>query len=201
MDRELHNLFGRERISGRLIDELIGMARGLVADGELSDAEINMLERWLAVNVGLAESPIIATLYRRVEDLLRDGHVSEDERRELFDTLTSFVGVPQEAGELLPPTCLPLCNPKPQIEFSGKQFCFTGTFAYGSRGTCEALVQRLGGASGSLTRKTNYLVIGSYVTEAWKHSSFGLKIIKGMEMRDNGVPIAIIDEKHWSSLL
>ena len=58
-----------------------------------------------------------------------------------------------------------------------------------------------GGSSGSLTKATDVLVIGMYATESWKHSSFGTKIIKAVDMREDGVPIAIVCEDHWAGHL
>ncbi|MBM3947584.1 MAG: NAD-dependent DNA ligase LigA, partial [SAR202 cluster bacterium] len=63
-------------------------------------------------------------------------------------------GVRTDAGEAAPPSeGLPL---------SGKTFCFTGTLAAMSRTQAEETVKALGGtATGSVTRKTHYLVTGA----------------------------------------
>jgi hypothetical protein len=45
------------------------------------------------------------------------------------------------------------------------------------------------------------LVVGLYATESWKHSSFGTKIIKAVDMREAGAPIAIVSEAHWATHL
>lgn len=44
MDEQFYNRVGGERISGRQIDELIGIARGLTADGMLNQAEIELFK-------------------------------------------------------------------------------------------------------------------------------------------------------------
>jgi len=49
-----------------------------------------------------------------------------------------------------------------------------------------------------VTKKLNYLVLGSYVTDSWAHETFGRKIEKAMDYRDSGVPLAIITEEHWA---
>ncbi|WP_246675572.1 hypothetical protein [Mesorhizobium sp. B2-6-4] len=89
-DNKFYNRVGGERISSRQIDELIGLARGLAADGTINKAEIEFLQKWLAANGEISNQPIIRTLYRRVNDILSDGAVDADEHAELLDTLDSF---------------------------------------------------------------------------------------------------------------
>ena len=200
-DEELYNCFGHERISARQIDELIGIARGLCADNVLNNSEVEFLEKWLAANVGITGHPVVATLYRRIGDILADGVVDQDERLELFGTLNAFSDTTFELGEVMKPGTLPLCSPPPALSFAGKSYCFTGTFSFGGRRQCHQAVEERGATAGNLTRKTDYLIIGAYATDSWKHSSFGHKIEKACEMRDTGVPIAIVSEDHWVRFL
>lgn len=196
-DKRLLNSYGRKRITSRQIDELSGLARGLCADGVLNQLEVEFLEKWLAANSEITGNPLIDTLYSRVADVLADGIVDESERQELLRTLEDFSGNHFELGEALKSTSLPLCNPAPPLSFPGRAYCFTGTFSYGRRPVCETAVLERGGSCGSLTRKTDVLVIGVYATESWKHSSFGHKVLKAAEMRDAGVPLCIVSEDHW----
>jgi NAD-dependent DNA ligase len=199
---ELYSVFGRDRISVRQVDELIGIARGLCADGMLNDAEVEFLQKWLVVNADVSKQPIVNRLYYRVHHIFSDGFVDEDERSELFETLNAFSDTSFELGEVLKPTTLPLCSPAPDIGFHGRQFCFTGTFNLGRRTECEKAVVERGGYAGSLTQDTNYLVIGAYITDSWLHSTCGTKIIKAVKMRDEkGVPISIVSEQHWVAYL
>lgn len=199
---ELYNRFGRERISHRQVDELIGLSRGLCADGVLNQAEVEFLEKWLAANLATTANPLVTTLYDRIRDILEDGVADEEECDDLFGSLNAFSDTSFETGELLKSTTLPLCSPPPHLEFPGVSYCFTGTFTYGKRRECQHAVVERGGTCGSLTQNTNYLVIGEYATESWKHSSFGHKIMKAVEMRDEkGLPISIIAEQHWVRFL
>lgn len=200
-DEELFNRFGNERISHRQIDELIGLARGLCADGVLNQMELEFLQKWLASNVGISDQPVVSTLYSRVNEILLDGLVDRDESAELLATLTTFSAGDYELGEALKATTLPICQPAPRLEFASQYYCFTGTFNFGGRRQCEEEVKSRGGECSSLTRRTNVLVIGVYATESWKHSTFGHKVMKACEMRDQGVPISIVTEEHWASFL
>jgi len=200
-EEQLHNTLGTDRITSRQIDELVGLARGIAADGIINQSEIEFLQKWLAANMAISDQPMIRRLYDRVNDILADGIVDVDEARDLLDTLDSFSNRDFELGEVMKSSSLPLCDPAPILTFLGRRYCFTGTFAFGQRGQCEAAVETRGGACGSLTQKTNVLVIGVYATESWKHSAFGTKIIKAVDMREDGIPIAIVSEQHWAKYL
>lgn len=198
-DNHLASL-GRPRIASRQIDELIGIARALTADDLITDAEVQMLKSWLAVNHDVTKEPLLRDVGRRVEEILADGRVDADECSDLLALLKGLCS-PSGDGELMQSASLPLNYPAPPLSFEGRRYCFTGTFHFGRRNACEAAVSELGASAGSLTQKTDYLVVGVYATESWKHSSFGAKILRAAEWRDKGISIAIVGEKHWTAEL
>jgi NAD-dependent DNA ligase len=201
MEDQLLNRLSDDRITSRQIDELIGLARGVAADGDLNVAEVEFLQKWLAANVAVSQQPLIQTLYQRINDVLADGVLDAGEKATLLDTLNSFSSRDFELGEVLKASTLPLCDPAPPLLFAGVTYCFTGTFIYGQRKDCEGAVVARGGVCGALTRKTQVLVIGAYATESWKHSSFGNKILQASAWRAEGRPIAIVSEQHWTEYL
>ena len=197
----LINQLGSDRITSRQIDELVGLARGIAADGDLNQAEVEFLQKWLAANTIVSDQPVIRTLYARINDVLADGVLDEEEKVMLLETLNSFSSRDFELGEVLKSSTLPLCDPAPALDFAGRTYCFTGTFIYGQRKHCEGAVLERGGQTGGLSRKTQVLVVGAYATESWKHSSFGNKILQASAWRDEGSPIAIVSEAHWTTHL
>lgn len=201
MDEALLNRLGDDRITARQIDELVGLARGVAADGDVSQAEVEFLQKWLAANVEVSHQPLIRTLYQRINDVLADGVVDDEEKSMLLETLNSFARRDFELGEVLKSSTLPLSDPAPDLSFEGCTYCFTGTFIYGQRKDCERAVSERGGFCGGLTQKTDVLVIGAYATDSWKHSSFGNKILKACAWRDEGRPISIVSEQHWTDYL
>lgn len=198
MDEALFVRFGSDRISSRQIDELIGLARGLVADGVINQSEVEFLQKWLVANGALSDQPVISTLYKRVTEILADNVVDQTEMSELLDALSRFASGDFELGETLKATSLPLNSPAPSLIFSGQTYCFTGTFNFGQRKHCEAAMIERGAMVGGLTKRTNFLVIGVYATDSWKHSAFGNKILQACELRDSSHPIAIVSEEHWA---
>ena len=45
------------------------------------------------------------------------------------------------------------------------------------------------------------LVVGSVGNEQWRHSTYGNKIMKAVELRDAVAPIAIVGESLWQRML
>jgi NAD-dependent DNA ligase len=201
MNDTLYLKFGKERISSRQIDELIGLSRGLLADGKLNQAEIEFLQKWLVANLEVSDQPVVRLLYTRINEILSDGVVDEAEHAELFDALASFSRGDFELGEMFKASTLPITIPAPEIRFLGQHFCFTGTFNFGQRKDCENAVMAKGATVGSISKKTNFLVIGAYATDSWKHSTFGKKISQACEYRSSGIPISIVTEDHWRKFI
>jgi NAD-dependent DNA ligase len=192
-----HLKYGKGRVVESSLSELIGLAHGLTADNKITQVEAEYLQKWLANRPVLADSPFLQGLYERVEDYLSDDYLDEEEASDLLSTLKGVTGGNFELGEAIKSSSLPLCNPRPVIAFEQKRFCFTGTFSFGNRKACEAASSKLGARCGSMTMKTDYLVVGIYATDSWLHSSAGHKILKAVDYRDRGVPISIISEPHW----
>ena len=198
-DKQLASL-GRPRIASRQIDELIGIARALTADELVTEPEVQMLKSWLAVSHGISHEPLLRDLARRIDEILADGRADPEECGDLLSLLKGLCS-PSSDGELMKSASLPLTVPAPQLAFPGRRYCFTGTFHFGQRKACEGAVAELGASAGSLTQKTDYLVVGVYATESWKHSAFGTKILRAAEWRDKGISIAIVGEEHWAAEL
>lgn len=190
-----------KRIEHRQMDELIGLAQGIVADGRVPQSEAEYLQGWLAKNLDITHNPVLETLYDRVEDMLCDNLLDQEESSELLKVLQDFSAGDFQAGEVQKSTSLPLCDPRPTIIIPEKVFCFTGTFHIGNRKVCTKSVTDRGGLVGNITKKLDYLVIGEYATESWLHSAFGNKIIKAVDYRDQGTGLSIVSEQHWASSL
>ena len=187
----------KRNIHDRQIDTLIGLATGLVADGKVNHDEALVLQKWLVANSAAANNPVVQNLLIRVDEMLSDQVLDEDESRDLLSVLTKLTGSNYEIGEIPKATTLPLCTPEPEILLKGKRFCFTGTFVFGKRSACEKVVIDRGATSGRITQSTDYLVIGTYVTDSWIHQSFGRKIEQAVEWREEGYPISIVSERLW----
>ncbi len=193
------------RVSDRSVDELIGLCRGILADGRIVQAEAEFLLQWMAANQANCMQWPMNMLYGRLCEMLEDSYFDSSEETELIELLKKFTG-----GELPPEeiangglvvsysSSLPLDQPIPKIIFSDKSFCFTGEMCFGPRKDCAALVEQLGGkAVNSINKVLNYLVVGHIGSLSWAHSTHGRKIETAVSLRDQGHKVAIIGEQHW----
>ena len=130
----------------RTIDTLIGISKGMIADGVVNQGEAEALLSWLAVNqTTVAANPVTDGLVERVKEMLADDILDADESSELHDLLVQLSGGMEDAGELFKPTTLPLNHPPPPVVFDDRSFLFTGTFTFGNRRACETAVREKGG--------------------------------------------------------
>ncbi|WP_461517324.1 BRCT domain-containing protein [Porticoccus sp.] len=196
---DIFTRFNRKNIQDRQIDTLIGLSKGITADGKVDQAEAEFLQSWLVQNCQ-TENPLVLNLLRKVTEMLEDGILDDEESSELLAILRLISGEKAELGEVAKTSTLPICLPPPNIEFKGSVFLFTGTCAYGTRKQCQEAIESLGGINASsVTKELDYLILGTYVTDSWAHESFGRKIEKAMEYRESGLPISIVTEEHWAN--
>ncbi len=196
---DIFTRFNRKNIQDRQVDTLIGLSMGITADGKVDQAEAEFLQSWLVQNCQI-ENPIVLNLLSKVTEMLEDGILDDEESSELLAILRLISGEKPELGEVAKTSTLPICLPPPSIEFQGSVFLFTGTCAYGTRKQCQEAIESLGGINASsVTKKLDYLILGTYVTDSWAHESFGRKIEKAMEYRESGLPISIVTEEHWAN--
>lgn len=192
--------FNRKSIDDRQMDTLIGLSKGVLADGKVDQAEAEFLRSWLVQSRQASDNPVIANLLAKVGVMLQDNALDDEESAELLSVLRGIAGDPSEIGELAKAASLPIDKPAPNVTFPGRCFVFTGTCAYGTRVQCHQATEALGGTIATgITKKINYLVLGTYVTDSWAHETYGRKIEKAMQYREEGVPLAIITEEHWAN--
>ncbi len=186
----------------RSASALIGIAQGLLCDGELNDSEIQFLSKWLENNQSIANAWPGDVLHSRIRHVLADGHVSEEERTHLIETLRQLVGgALEDLSESEHVSELAL-DQLEKIVIPDSTFCLTGEFVFAPRAQCEGFITRLGGiVSKDVTKKVNYVVVGGLGSKEWKHGSFGTKIEKAIQYRSQGLPICIVHEDIWASSL
>jgi len=198
MKIDIFRRFNRKGVQDRQIDTLIGLAHGITADGQVDMEEAEYLQNWLQQNA-YSQNPVLINLLGHVTSMLDDGVFDPEEAIELLDLLRKITGEKSDPGEVAKTSSLPLNDPMPDLDFADRVFVCTGTFAYGTRNECQEAILTLGGQfSKNVTKKVDFLVLGTYVTETWAHETYGRKIEKAIEYREAGTPIAIVSEQHWA---
>jgi len=96
----------------------------------------------------------------------------------------------------------PFEEPEAAVTFSGKHFCFTGKFEFGTRKACEAIIERLGGlADADVDLGTDYLVIGKLGDVNYAKQVYGRKIEWAIVARSEYGSPFVISEDHWATAL
>ncbi len=183
--------------------EMVGLVRGVIADGKVSEEEAQRLSDWAKENPEISTRYPANLLARRLERIFQDGRVDATERRRLGAILTQLAENPTGFGGGYPlATDVPVTLPPPEVHFEGKTFVFGGEMAYGPTHACEREVLERGGVcERAVSRRTDYLVIGAIGQADWCQTGFASLIDEVVQYRTRGVPIAIITEEHWTDAL
>lgn len=188
---------------------LHGYLHGLVIDGILNDKEIHALQKWLKDFKDFREIWPFSEAHQMISSILEDGIIDEQERKTLYDFCIQFTERPVDSARIYDelynagfmkngaPTLTPIksvCNSDIIIEFDARAFCLTGP-ARNKRSDIHKGIERAGGITKrDVSKKLDYLVIGSKSSPCWKYSTYGGKIEKAMELKKSGVDIKIIQE-------
>lgn len=187
----------------REVDELVGLCKGVIADGMINQQEAEFLLQWLELNREAQDAWPANVLFPRIRSMLQDRKLDDNEEKELLGILIGITG--GNAGKLNVHSLsgdLPLDVPAPPVIVRECSFCFTGRFLLGSRSQCQEMVLQRGGlVADTITKELNFLVLGIVGSRDWAHSTFGRKIEKAVEYRTKTQRLAIISEEHFANSL
>jgi len=188
------------------IQNIQGMLHGILADGEISNAEIYALRTWLWDHEEMKSTYPYDELCSIVSDIVKDGIITENERNTLkvffsqfFDIRLSANVHSKEISQLKEQVKTSgICAMDPEIMICNKQFCFTGASSKTKRADIAKTIEANGGKyHDSVTLSTDYLIIGDEGNPYWAYSCYGRKIEKAMSMRKDGKRIIIAHENDF----
>jgi len=203
MDERMRDADARDasdRAQARQVDEhireMLRLARGIIADGEVTEGETLALASWLSAHPGALEEWPANVLAARLGAILQDGIIGPDERTDLMELLRRVLG---EEAPVTPALLdrLPFDDPIPAVVFPGRVFVLVGRFAKGTNQACTRVVRSLGGfVETAVEPHTDYLVVGGLTRDDSRPDlTAALKAVA--EQRHAGSATAIIREKHW----
>ncbi len=192
------------------IQTLHGILHGILANNTITDEEIRGLDHWAKTHFLLRGTYPFDEIYSLISAVLEDGIVTESERdllraffSEFVDTRDSYNLNEKELKELQDRYSIAgVCAKDPDITFAGRRFCFTGASSRACRNDIEALItDHEGLCSNSVTKKTDYLIVGSEGNPCWAFSCYGRKIERAVELRKSGCHIVIVNEHDfWAAI-
>lgn len=180
------------------LSELLGIARGLLADRQLGDDEIHFLNGWLEERYWIASSFPGNVIHERIREVLEDGVITEEERSHLVDTLDMLIDNRlEDLAEQVDLTEL-WFDEVGLIEFNKARFCLTGNFVYGPLAVCKTAIEQRGGVViPSVSGEAQFLVVGALGVDEWREGGLGAEIETAMRLRAQGRPVKIIPEDCW----
>ncbi len=186
----------KETALSRQIEELIGLIKGVMADGAVRQSEVEFLVKWLEKNKDTLDQWPAVAIFPRLKAALSDGNLDIEEEKEIRDLLQA--ALEQSSKREVDDAAIPYTTPVPEIQFANRTFCFTGKFQSGSRPWCVSQIIARGGiAASKLTQNVNYLIVGEINSGSWISAKHGRKIGKAIKYREAGAKIAILSEQNW----
>lgn len=183
------------------LQTLQGICHGILADGIINEKEVRDLEGWLEQNSHLSTYYPYDEIRSLILSIVSDGIIEEEEILVLKAYLNQFVNIEnQEIAKQIDAETADInisghCTSDPNIDFDGKTFCVTGVLKSGARAELENLISDLGGIpTKSVTKKTDYLIVGDNGNQSWAFACYGRKVEKALEMRKAGHQICLVHE-------
>ncbi len=196
------------------IQILHGICHGILADGFITDKEIDGLKSWLNENEHLSSYYPYDEISSLILDITSDGIIDDNERNRLMAYFNDFASIKNEKtkyeilNSIEGTKVSAICTSNPIVEFVGKSFCITGELQRGRRKEVQSKLLEIGCIiNENPSMKTDYLVIGDNGNQAWAFACYGRKVEKALELRKKGHNITLIheysffdimeDEGHW----
>ncbi|WP_017495960.1 BRCT domain-containing protein [Flavobacterium sp. WG21] len=187
---------------------LQGICHGILVDGIITDKEIYDLQKWLDENEHLNTYYPYDEIRSLVLSVLSDNKINEEEKVVLMAFFKQFVQIQDdEVSQKIQDTTIDvnifgLCTSEPEVIFEGKTFCITGVLQRGNRENLHRDIIKFGGIpTDSITKKTDYLIVGDNGNPAWAFSCYGRKVEKAINLRKEGHTIMLIHEFDFSDLI
>ncbi len=190
------NESGESESIGRA-DELVGFLTGVASDGILNDQEVDALSDWLNRNETIRDRWPASVVVNRLNNILEDGIMTEEERQDLLETVQKITGTEAETNDVSYEASTEVWEDRvDEVKIAGSVFCLAGEFVSGDRNHVDTNL-RLRGAetSPNVNSDVDYLVIGTLASRDWLYTSHGRKIEKAILLKRKGAKIAVITER------
>jgi len=185
------------------IQRLHAILGGIASDGKITDTELKGLSAWLSDHEHLKTCWPYEEVGSLITGVLYDKKIDSVEQKILMEFCTEFVSILDSRTIVSPKLSVDgnfggLCAVCPEIIFSGKKFCFTGTSFKYTRSEFSQLVKRLGGEFvNSVSATLDYLIIGADGNPCWAYACYGRKVEKAIDLRKTGSHLLLVHENDF----
>jgi hypothetical protein len=182
------------------MQRLHGMLGGIVADGHVSDEEVDALGKWMADHEHLRTCWPYDELESLLLEVRRDKVIDDRERKLLlaffgeFSTIRGNRSLGMPLNEVNVPIT-GLCAVCPEVVVRGRVFCFTGASKKVTRKDFQRIVEeREGTFHPRVTKDIHYLVIGGDGNPCWAYACYGRKVEQAIGLRKAGSQLLLVHE-------
>lgn len=183
------------------LQQLQGIFHGILSDGDLNDTEIFKLHEWLSENEHLNSYYPYDEIRSIVLSVVSDKKIDDEERMILMAFIKQFVELSNnDVKESIEKATADInisgiCAIDPEISFQNKTFCITGIISRGTRSELQNAIKEKGGIPvNSISKKTDYLIIGDTSNACWSYACYGRKVEKALDLRKSGHNIILVHE-------
>lgn len=182
---------------------LLGLVRGILADNILNPQEILALNSWLRNHGELLHEWPANVIADRVQAILADGVITQQETEDLAETLSRVLGWGFGAQEHVHPWVEILSQtPVPEVIVPGRSFLLSGKFLYGPRERCDSVTLECGGLTDrALNGALDYVVVGALTQTTPPEKESSALIADALSMQSSGHAITVVPEQAWHAAL
>lgn len=181
-----------------LVNMLLGFLQGISADSNIVEQEVHALRALLLKHRDLLASWPGSLLFNRLNDILADGEITEDEREDLLELVKQISGQRFTESGLAAGMATEFFADGNVMSLRGKTVCFTGKFLSDTRHNLEQQAKLLGASPvKGVTTHLDVLIVGSLASRDWMFTSHGRKIEAAIKAKEKGQVIQIINEEDW----
>jgi len=173
------------------INELYGFCAGIACDNCITIEEVERLLSRLGSNSRIQSDNRVINLRNAALRSIADGRITPEEPDDICEWITHLVGDRATNTGIVTFGNVGVIDgalaDHNEVVFDRGMFALTGKFTLGPRKAVQGMIaDRRGEFKSSVCRNTHYLCVAAEASRDWRHSHEGLKIIRAMELRDQG---------------
>lgn len=181
------------------INELYGFCAGIACDNHITPDEVEKLLSKLDGYPRIQKDTRVLSLRNAAKRSIADGRITQEESDDICSWISHLVGDSATDTGIATFGNVGILegalDNHQDIIFEQKMFVLTGKFILGPRKAVQGMIAERGGEfKSNVCRNTDYLCVATEASRDWKHSHEGLKIMRSIELRNEGQGPSLVQE-------
>lgn len=188
------------------LNEFYGFCAGIACDNQITPKEVERLLSKLSTYPNITRDNRIVSLSTAARRSIADGRITPEESNDICSWITHLVGDSASDTGLATFGNVGVIDGAIQdhseIIFDKRMFVLTGKFSIGPRKAIQGMIADRGGDfKSNVCMNTHYLCVATAASRDWVHSHEGTKIIRALELRNEGKGPQLVHEGALSRAL